>query len=378
MKIGLLDLAMGGWAAGATYTRMLAQSLAGAGVEPVIFGEAGAEAAGDQKRIAVPASRAFPGEATLRQKLGWPPRSAVSRAARAHGIDVLLPVTAPLSGGKGPAKIGWIPDFQHRHLPQFYSEAQRRELDARFAELARSCDLMLLSSESARDDFLTAMPDLTAKARVAPFPSLFAFDPLPSKLPDIRSRYGLPERFAVVINQMWQHKNHIVVPRALRLLAERGQEVFTVMAGLPADHRDRQNRSLSALLQECAAPGVWPQVRLLGQVSREELVALLRSATVLIQPSLFEGWNTSVQDAVALGCPVVASDLPVHREQLGEAGHYFPPTNPEALAAVLAEIWPRLPARPEETAEQAALQRERVFAASHGRKLVEICQELAG
>jgi glycosyltransferase involved in cell wall biosynthesis len=80
-------------------------------------------------------------------------------------------------------------------------------------------------------------------------------------------------------------------------------------------------------------------VFLLGYLPKPEQVALLRAAVALIQPTLFEGGpgGGSTYDAVALGIPAILSDIPVNREVEGVFVSYFPPGDPEALAARMAQ-----------------------------------------
>ena len=66
-------------------------------------------------------------------------------------------------------------------------------------------------------------------------------------------------------------------------------------------------------------------VSLLGLVPRQEQLSMMKYAQAVIQPSLFEGWSTVIEDAKSLQVPVIASDLPIHREQLGDKGRYFNP-----------------------------------------------------
>jgi glycosyltransferase involved in cell wall biosynthesis len=63
----------------------------------------------------------------------------------------------------------------------------------------------------------------------------------------------------------------------------------------------------------------------------------MRYAQAVIQPSLFEGWSTVIEDAISLQVPVIASNLPVNIEQLGTDGKYFDPLNPEELAEIIAD-----------------------------------------
>ena len=61
----------------------------------------------------------------------------------------------------------------------------------------------------------------------------------------------------------------------------------------------------------------------------------MKYSQAVLQPSLFEGWSTVIEDAISLQVPVVASNLPVNIEQLGRDGIYFDPHNPDELASIL-------------------------------------------
>ena len=78
--------------------------------------------------------------------------------------------------------------------------------------------------------------------------------------------------------------------------------------------------------------GVTDAVHLLGFVDEDELVALYQHAHALIFPSFFGPENLPPLEAFALGCPVIAADVPGASEQLGDAAILVPPTDPEAFA----------------------------------------------
>ena len=64
--------------------------------------------------------------------------------------------------------------------------------------------------------------------------------------------------------------------------------------------------------------------------------ALLRACTALLNPSAFEGWSTTVEEAKSFGVPMMLSDIGVHREQTGGAARYFDLNDAPALADHLA------------------------------------------
>lgn len=84
-----------------------------------------------------------------------------------------------------------------------------------------------------------------------------------------------------------------------------------------------------------------PRVRLCGYVFGDVLAELYSNAAVFVQPSLLEGMPLTLLEAASYGLPVVASDIPPHREIAGEcvaAAHLVPPGDEQALARQLTQL----------------------------------------
>jgi glycosyltransferase involved in cell wall biosynthesis len=75
-----------------------------------------------------------------------------------------------------------------------------------------------------------------------------------------------------------------------------------------------------------------------GHVPKETVRAALRAATVYVTCARSEGFGLPLVEAMVAGCPIVASDVPVHHEVAGDAALYFPPGDASALAAVLHRL----------------------------------------
>lgn len=379
--------------AGSTFTRVMAWSLAracqGKGTEVVVFSEDESKLAEYKLPVSVVrVSGSLLGVHTLvrpsfarralRRAWGRPVPSTTFHAylaAREQGVSVLLPPGDVPDWTAGVKTLGWIPDFQHRFLPRFFTEQERLNRDVQYRRLAERADAVLLSSHVAQTHFSDFAPDLASKSRVASFPSLFVFEAPSGDPTSTRQKYHLPEKFALVANQFWAHKNHELVVEGLRRLRRKGVRIPVVMTGVPLDHRDPGNRVLSRLLQGIASGGLTDQVVLMGEVSREELVDLMRAAALIIQPSRFEGWSTVVQDAKALGRPLICSDIPVHREQAPGALGWFPCDAPDVLADLIASRWDELNPGPDMLRERKAILAEQEFAADYGCTLLGFCRE---
>jgi glycosyltransferase involved in cell wall biosynthesis len=364
MRIGLLDQTTRGWSAGASFTRMMLACLELAKDDrdtEVIF-------LSRSKVNTLPCSfkSIFIGE--------QPNRTQWTESVKDAGLDVIIPVRDHTVYDVDLPFVGWIPDFQHLRLPELFDPGEIGFRDQFFSAIAQKSSVILLSSESARMDFEEFFPGQAAKARVAHFPSLLWTLDRGDDSATLR-KFHLPQKFALVANQFWRHKNHRILPPALELLKRRGIEINLVVTGLPSDYRDPENKSLSQFFQESAKEGVAGSIHFLGQIPYRDLVAMMRAAALIIQPSFFEGWSTSIEDSKALGRPLVCSDIPVHREQVPDALGFFDPTKPEMLADLLAEIYGDLPPGPDIQREEAALELARKRASDYGCRLLEMTKE---
>jgi glycosyltransferase involved in cell wall biosynthesis len=81
--------------------------------------------------------------------------------------------------------------------------------------------------------------------------------------------------------------------------------------------------------------GIWSRVRFLSHLSPDDLRAVYQGADIFAFPSLSEGFGLPPLQAMAAGVPVVASDLPVMREVLGDAARYIDPLSAHSIADAL-------------------------------------------
>lgn len=296
------------------------------------------------------------------------PDQRLEALIRKHGFDFVYPhVTTKFSRYRS---VAWIPDFQHKYLPHFFSEVELRSRDQRYASIAKRAEMVILSSKTAAEDFKNLFPEAASKAQVLSFktsPSLTWYDSNPEH---IQHLYNLPDRFFIVSNQFWQHKNHIIVFEALKLLKARGINPTVVCTGHIFDYR--KHDYVNILLKAIHQFGLASQVRLLGLIPKLDQVQLVRRSLALIQPSLFEGWSTIVEDARSLGKTIILSDLPVHLEQDPPYSIFFDQTSAEQLAQRMEEIWTSRSPGPDFVTEQQAHEASSKAVMRYGSQFLEI------
>jgi len=318
-----------------------------------------------------------PTDRKVRRALSLPDTSDPLAYLRGRNPDAVLPLLSAPLRPRFSGSVGWIPDFQYRAMPEFFSEAERSVRDQTSAKVATRSRVVLVSSNAMAEQFRAIYPMYSPKLKVLPFPSALAFATLDHDADAVARLYHLPSRFVLVANQFWQHKNHGLVVDAIAEVASAGVVIPVVMTGLPADYRDPANRSVSNVLQQIAKAGLSGQVIVLGQVPYDHLVALMRCAAVILQPSRYEGWNTSVEDAKALGTALLCSDIPVHREQAAEFGaQFFDVESASSLAKVLQSMWTTAQA-PSPEVTQAALEATRQRTEIYGVGLLDACDAAA-
>jgi glycosyltransferase involved in cell wall biosynthesis len=281
----------------------------------------------------------------------WP-RSLEDVVVRAKARAV-FPCTTSL-GREFPAPwIGWIPDFQHKRLPRFFSEAEQRERDASFQDIADNACHVVVSSQDALHDLMQWFPVRPTRASVLSFVSVLADEWYEEEPDRVAARFQLPEKFLIFPSQFWIHKNHRILFEAIRLLRDKGlADICLVSTGQTNDYRHPEY--FAGVQDFLVQHGLAAHVRILGLLPRKAQIHLMRRAVAVIQPSLFEGWSALVEDARSLGKRIYVSDIPVHREEHPADAVFFDPDRADQLAELVARDWPDLRPGPDLAREREA------------------------
>ena len=335
-----------GWLGGLNYFRNLISAidaLPGREIEPVIFVS---DITPEQQMAGLPKTEVVRSSLFNPDSFAWRARMFLRRVftrdilvewlLHRHRVSVMSHSGFIGRGSSIPA-IGWIPDFQHFHLPDFYRGDERDARIAQNRDVCIYCRCVLLSSYDAQKDLKDFFPECVEKSSVLQFVADVVLDGSQTGGEILHQKYGYTGRYFLVPNQFWAHKNHRVVIEALDVLRKRGQEVLVLATGNTHDHRQPE---FFAKLQDYAKElNVEDRFRVLGMVSRQELMGLMHDAVALINPSLFEGWSTGVEEAKSLGKRIILSDIPVHHEQDPEGAIFFPPGDASALADAMVEMY---------------------------------------
>ena len=235
-----------------------------------------------------------------------------------HNIQILS--HASITNLKTIKTINWIPDFQHIHLPQMFSEKEIQNRNNNFLKLIRDSDLIVLSSFDALKDMKKFAPNYEYKARVLQFVSqpnsrYFELDEHDKSL--LLQKYEIKDDFFYIPNQFWKHKNHMMIFEAISELKKDGIEINIVCTGYLGDYRNKTY--IDDAREFIKSNNLEDNIKLLGLVDYEDVFALIKFSKAVINPSLFEGWSSTVEECKSVGKNMILSDLDVHKEQYPNA-----------------------------------------------------------
>ncbi|KSV62448.1 hypothetical protein N185_08530 [Sinorhizobium sp. GW3] len=270
-----------------------------------------------------------------------------------HKLDVVMPSIHVL-----PEDFNYIsywPDCQPKHLPEFFDDASQQARDSMISGLLATGRPMIINSRDAKKDMTTFYGANPEQIFDLPFAPLIDAETLFPR-PELKADYDISSPFFLVSNQWWLHKSIQTVFEALKILKNKGLSCQVVFTGRMQE--PRRPSYIDELHAMIPALGLEDHVRLLGYIPKRNQLELMKWATAVIQPTLFEGGpgGGSVYDAVSLGKRAIVTDLPVNRE-LPPNGliAFFPPRSAAHLATLMeaALAAPHRAPPPEELYQQS-------------------------
>jgi glycosyltransferase involved in cell wall biosynthesis len=218
-------------------------------------------------------------------------------------------------------------DIAHVYYPHFREIRRRGGLRMRavlFGYGARNAWRVMLESTELRREMARHYQMDPAKGVVVyqVLPRLFSASEMPIGEPTITGRYLFYPA------QLWEHKNHCNLLRALALLLKEFPDLQLVLCGT----RYPGWEEIFALADEL---GISDKIKYLGYVPDADMPQLYRNAAALVMPTYFGPTNIPTLEAFAFDCPAVISGLPGVEEQVKDAALRFDPDSPKDMAAKL-------------------------------------------
>lgn len=227
-------------------------------------------------------------------------------------------------------RVVTVHDLGFVHFPETLT-AESRRYYGQIRRAVGDADRVIAVSRCTRDDLLRlvgADPERIEVVLEAADPS---FGPVPAEQAgDVAWRLGLERPYVLFVGSFEPRKNLVVLLEAFASL-RRDLDVQLALVG-------RRGWLCEPIFRRLAELRLGAHVVVHEQPRRSELPALYSAAAVLAYPSLYEGFGLPPLEAMACGCPVVASDRASLPEVVGEAGLLVPADDVAALTGALARV----------------------------------------
>lgn len=227
--------------------------------------------------------------------------------------------------------IVWDLEFRVQpYFPELSAHGEWERRQAMYRKTLSRAALIVTGTATGKDEILRYFAPSPERIHLLPHPTPNDCLHAPASDATILKRMGLRPAYILYPAQFWAHKNHYGILSALRIMKERGDSVpQAVFVG-----SDQGNMAhIKEVVQEF---DLAEDVIFTGFIEREELIALYENALALVYYTHFGPENLPPLEAFALGCPVIASDVPGASEQLGDAVCMVSPTDFNGLADAIA------------------------------------------
>jgi glycosyltransferase involved in cell wall biosynthesis len=273
------------------------------------------------------AVRVWPGWSPLRITLAIPSMARLKRADVLHMTTYVTPPwpTTPT--------VVTVHDLSYLKYPNAFSPRVRTMLKTLVPASVRVAARVIAVSEQTKRDLVSAYGLPAEKVVVTPLAPGPAFikleDPGELQLPR-----GITEPYVLAVGNLEPRKNLDRLLDAFFVTArDRGFDGKLVLVG--------KGSGAQRILAKVRQAGFESRVVLTGFVTEAELVVLYNRAKLFVYPSLYEGFGLPPVEAMACGCPVVASNTSVLPETLGDAAILVNPESVRDLAQAMSDVLER-------------------------------------
>ncbi len=236
-------------------------------------------------------------------------------------LDLIYPYNFNDVVQNAKEQITWITDLQQVMLPQYFSQEEINSFKKRLHDVSNDDHTMVVfSSATSMKEYFHFQPNAKHPTFVLRFAVFADIENLPSK-EEVLKKYNIQEPYFITPNQFWPHKNHMTLFKAINEISKDRGDFQLVLTGVSKSYR---NKDISDTFETYIKQNNIAQyIRKLGFIDRRELLALIKYSKAIIQPSIYEGWSTLVEEAKALSKLIILSDIDLHKEQIKENSIFF-------------------------------------------------------
>jgi glycosyltransferase involved in cell wall biosynthesis len=222
-------------------------------------------------------------------------------------------------------------DLAHRVEPEFPEVSNSgwtwEAREAHYREWLPRAAYVIVGAAAGGSDVARCYGVSPARIRVLPLVA-----PMRSLSEHALKSRGAGKPYLFYPAQFWPHKNHVGLLLALKEVRERhALDLSLVLTGSDKGNMEYVRATVAKL-------GLTEHVVFAGFVSDDQLAMLYAEASALVFPSFFGPDNLPPLEAMQLGCPVIAADVPGVAEQLGDSAALVDPRSTGDIAGAIVRV----------------------------------------
>lgn len=244
---------------------------------------------------------------------------------------VIYPSQDAVSYQTKKKSLSTIHDLMHRYESHFeeYQNGEYERREKHYSMMCKYADGILVDSEIGKQHVVESYSTDSSKVFVLPFvPPLYLLD---AKEVDVKAKYNLPDNYLFYPAQFWEHKNHINLLKAIKILKEKNIEVNLVLVGSKKNNYEKVMHLIKVLALQ-------NNIFVLGYVSNDDMASLYKNAIATTFVSLIGPTNIPPMEALTLGSPLICSNAYGMPEQVRDGALLINPKSPEDIAKKIEKL----------------------------------------
>lgn len=245
-----------------------------------------------------------------------------------HGLSNELPLNIHKSQIRS---VVTIHDLIFLRYPQYYQPIDRKIYTYKFRKACENADKIIAISECTKRDIIKyfGIPSDKIEVVYQGCDLSFTRPVTEEKKREVRTKYQLPDHYILNVGSIEERKNALSAVEALVMLPE---HIHLVIVGRRTEYTDRIERFIKENnLQE--------RVRIISNVSFDDLPAFYQLAEIFVYPSRFEGFGIPIIEALYSNIPVVAATGSCLEEAGGPDSIYVHPDDIKGMADAFKQIY---------------------------------------
>lgn len=231
--------------------------------------------------------------------------------------------------------ITWIPDMQQFYLKSDYNEIETKKKIKQYLEYVKYSNKILFSSYTEKNKFLSLFKinKNVETVVIHNLPTLIKKKDFIS-CTKLRKKFSFKKDFFFIPNQFWEHKNHLFLFKVIKSLKD--TNYLFIFSGELKDYRNQHH--IKKILLFVKKNKLDHKIKILNNIKYNEVISLIVNSIGVINPSLYEGWSTTVEEAKMYMKRLIISNIDVHKEQVKKISCFFDLNNPKSLINKINKI----------------------------------------